>query len=244
MNLAPPKPIEFPLFHELHFFSPWKALFRDLLGPLPRDVLDVGSGSGDLVFLFHSLGHNGWGVDFDEGTVEASRRLARARGYAVDFRYGTPNDLPLPPCCLDAVHGRLDRLEGSGEEAVLAEWLRVLRPGGTLILTKPAALGKGAPVTPRWRTTFGRAAGFLRLPLSFGEEEEGSGMGAVRMNEAEALLRRHGLDRVSSTDLSDQDRAGRKRLPWFLRPAPAAPTHFAVWGRKHGGLSLPRKRRK
>ncbi|MHC4600374.1 MAG: class I SAM-dependent methyltransferase, partial [Planctomycetota bacterium] len=122
MQLAPPKRVDFPVHDELHFFNPWKAFFRDLLGPLPRDVLDVGSGSGDLVFLFHSLGHNGCGVDLDDRAVERSRRLARARGYAVDFRCGAPDDLPFPSRCLDAVHGRLDRLTGTGAERDLSEW--------------------------------------------------------------------------------------------------------------------------
>jgi SAM-dependent methyltransferase len=210
---------------ELSFFNPWKRFFRSLLGPLPRDVLDVGCGAGDLVFLFHSLGHTSCGVDFDETHIERSRRIARSRFFAVDFRHGTPDGFPFPARSFDAVHVRLDRFT----QTIAREAFRVLRPGGVLVLAKLAEPCRTERAGPLWRACFGRAAGFIRLPFSLSGPACDDSF--FLMEEAVERLRSMGLAGVKSSDLSPRTSGPGPRRGFFSRLARSRPPgHFAVWG--------------
>jgi SAM-dependent methyltransferase len=99
------------------------------------DVLDVGTGRGDLIdTLSEFLGSytSFTGIDLDEGKLEKARerldgkpvRFIRMDGGDMSFEDGTFDTVSIS----HSLH-HLERVE-----AVMAEMLRVLRPGGTFIL--------------------------------------------------------------------------------------------------------------
>ena len=113
------------------------------VGPGER-VLDVASGSGGpAVRIAARTGASVTGIEISEAGVERARAHAAASGVRdrVDFVAGdAAASLPFEDgrfgaiVCIDA----LNHL--AGREAVLAEWRRVLRPGGRIAFTDPIVL--------------------------------------------------------------------------------------------------------
>lgn len=118
---------------ERHFWhEPRRELIVDLLGESgAKDagaLLDVGCGTGSLVRTLLTLGYDARGVDpfvRESGLAEPS------------FIAGTLERLPWE----DATFATLcafDVLEHVDEDAALREMMRVLRPGGLMLVSVPA----------------------------------------------------------------------------------------------------------
>jgi SAM-dependent methyltransferase len=120
---------------EQNDFITWLAV-----GPGDR-VLDVACGAGGPARRLARLtGCNVLGIDIHEEGLARGRELAAEEGLVdrVAFeRIDAGGPLPLPDAsfaavvCIDAINHLPDR------PAVLAEWARILRPGGRLLFTDP-----------------------------------------------------------------------------------------------------------
>jgi ribosomal-protein-serine acetyltransferase len=107
-------------------------------------LLDVGSGGGGpAVLAAAETGCRVVGIDRHESAVATAIRLAEQRGLGDRTRFlAADASLRLPFAdgtfdaitCIDAIHHLADRA------GVLAEWRRVLRPGGHVIFTDPAVV--------------------------------------------------------------------------------------------------------
>lgn len=96
-----------------------------------RKVLDIGSGAGNMA---HHLAHYGQVVGLDPNP----RPLAVAAGRGLDVVQSMGDQLPFATGEFDLV-ALLDTVEHIPDElGVFAECLRVLKPGGKLIVTVPA----------------------------------------------------------------------------------------------------------
>jgi SAM-dependent methyltransferase len=114
--------------------------FADALGIGSRtDVLEVGSGSGGpAVWLAATRGCRVTGVDINEHGVLNASALARARGLIDRVRFEVADAtraLPYGPGSFDAVVSNDAMCHLRDRAAVLADWYRVLRPGGRLLFT-------------------------------------------------------------------------------------------------------------
>ena len=110
-----------------------RVLDREL-GPLNdgRRVLDVGCGTGTMLGYLARYGE-AEGVDADEQAV----RFCRARGLD-RVQHVANGSLPFADATFDLVTA-LDVVEHVDDDAaILSELRRVLRPGGTLLLSVPA----------------------------------------------------------------------------------------------------------
>ena len=116
-------------------------VLAEALGPKAALVLDVSCGHGSLARLLVRLGHWVTGVERSGRRVGRLRAEAERCDWPAEFLAGEPSRLPVPPESFDAVVARhlLSRL--AEPHSALAEWLRVLRPGGRLVLidSYPAA---------------------------------------------------------------------------------------------------------
>jgi ubiquinone/menaquinone biosynthesis C-methylase UbiE len=103
--------------------------------PAGARVLDAGCGTGGFLARLREARPEAelYGVEFAEGA--AARAAAKAGAHIV---CGTVNALPFPDTCFDAVTS-LDVICHAGVEPseALAEFRRVLRPGGLLVLNLP-----------------------------------------------------------------------------------------------------------
>ena len=102
-------------------------------------VLEVGSGSGGpAVYLAATRGCRVTGIDINEHGVRNGEQLAALKGVAdrVTFRIADASQpLPFPPAAFDAVLSNDAMCHISNRLEVLAEWHRVLRPGGRILFT-------------------------------------------------------------------------------------------------------------
>ncbi|PIO99174.1 DVU_1556 family methyltransferase [Pleomorphomonas carboxyditropha] len=109
------------------------AIVRELFArsglPLGASVLDVGCGAGDSLVWLERHGFVGIGIDLDE------RALAIAASRAVSALFhGDGVRLPFADAGFDAVLSECSLSLMPDRRAALAEWARVLRPDGRLLL--------------------------------------------------------------------------------------------------------------
>ena len=121
-----------------------------------RRLLDLGCGSGFWLPRYLEEAASVVGVEPDPALVP----LAAARHHAAEVLQGSAEHLPLPDASVDVVHARFAYFFPPGCDAGLAEVLRALRPGGTLVVIDNdqrhgefAALLAGSP----WAAAQGRA---------------------------------------------------------------------------------------
>jgi ubiquinone/menaquinone biosynthesis C-methylase UbiE len=111
----------------------WDALLMPLLPPHAR-VADLGCGTGSLSVLLAGGGHRVSGVDLSGRMAELAQAKAAAAGVDAVFTQGDAAEPPLGAAGFDVVLARHVLWVFEDPDAVLARWLRLLRPGGTLIL--------------------------------------------------------------------------------------------------------------
>jgi ubiquinone/menaquinone biosynthesis C-methylase UbiE len=115
-----------------------RALVTQMLaGELPPTarVIDVGCGTGDnLAALDSAAGGPVVGVELSPYAIRHAPRSPRGE---VRVGVARAEHLPFPDACADLVTS-MDVIEHLDDDAALADYHRVLRPGGKLLLTVPA----------------------------------------------------------------------------------------------------------
>jgi ubiquinone/menaquinone biosynthesis C-methylase UbiE len=184
-----------------------------LAGRGPSDVLDAGCGTGFLAFELAARGHRATGVDFAPAMVAEARRKAANRGLDVRFEEGDAEQLRFPDGSFDLVISRHVLWTLPHPETAVDEWIRVLRPGGRLVIVD-GQFGTG-PRTDEYATIADQ------LPFNGGRPQQ----------EIEGLLRAHGLVNVSGDPFLDLIEAQRQRAAAENRPFRTI-ARYAVWGDK------------
>ncbi|GEO24242.1 SAM-dependent methyltransferase [Alicyclobacillus acidoterrestris] len=117
----------------------WISVLTDLVGDKQAlQVLDVGCGTGFLSLLFAELGHQVTGVDMSEQMLMQAKQKARHSDLSVDFRLGDAEALEDEDARYDLVIERHIIWTLPNPEKAVREWLRVLKPGGSLALIEGA----------------------------------------------------------------------------------------------------------
>src|SRR5438874_3800964 len=112
----------------------WLDLLLPLAGSANQRVLDVGCGTGFLAFRFAELGHTVTGIDLSPQMIDRARRKTEQAGQKIEFRVGDAAALDCADDSFDLVVARHVIWNLPDPERGLTEWLRVLRPGGRLVL--------------------------------------------------------------------------------------------------------------
>lgn len=102
----------------------------------PADVLDVATGTGDVAFELRRQAPavRITGLDFSEGMLELARVKDARLGAGVEFVSGDAQELPFPDASFDLVTIAYGLRNLAEPERGLAEFHRVLRPGGRLVV--------------------------------------------------------------------------------------------------------------
>ncbi|MEU8243884.1 class I SAM-dependent methyltransferase [Actinoplanes missouriensis] len=112
----------------------WAEIWKQALPPAPLDVLDIGTGSGHVAMSVAGLGHRVTGIDLSEGMLEQARRHAAEVTNAPDFRLGDAVAPDFPDASFDAVVGRYVTWTLREPGTAVANWIRLLRPGGLVAM--------------------------------------------------------------------------------------------------------------
>lgn len=107
-------------------------------------VLDICSGlGGPLRYLAHRRGCRGTGIDLTRSRYESAKRLTAMVGLdrLVGFVHGSALDLPFEDGSLDVVIGQEAWVHVPDKPRLIAEAVRVLRPGGRIAFTDIIARG-------------------------------------------------------------------------------------------------------
>jgi arsenite methyltransferase len=167
----------------------WLTDYALAVGRMPRGarVLDVGCGRGAVVrHLAHEYGCLAIGVDLCRGWLQSLPPMAGVPAYV----QGAGESLPVLDQAVDYVLAECSLSRMSDQEAALAEFHRVLRPEGALILSDVYARDAG---------------GGTEVVLELGGA---GGCRAISMPGLRAGLRRNGFEAVLVEDHS----AAWKRL--------------------------------
>ncbi len=102
-----------------------------------RRVVDVASGEGYGSALLGSVATQVTGVDIDAQSVTHANAVYAAPN--VSFVEGSATALPLPDACADAIVSfeTIEHLPAAAQPAMLAEFARVIAPGGVLVMSSP-----------------------------------------------------------------------------------------------------------
>lgn len=140
---------------QLHTGGPKATIaLMDRAGLAPHArVLDAGCGMGGSTrLLAERFGFSATGIDISQDFIDTARTLTRWCGLgqnsAIDFHQGSVTHLPFEDGCFDAVLCQHILMNIQDKAGALAEFRRVLRPGGRLILHEIVDGPGPAPLMP------------------------------------------------------------------------------------------------
>ncbi|WP_433533147.1 class I SAM-dependent methyltransferase [Micromonospora sp. CA-263727] len=110
----------------------WSDIWARALPAAPLDVLDVGTGTGQVAMVLAGLGHRVTGIDLSEGMLAQARRHAAAMAGGPVITSGDAVHPDFPAASFDAVTSRYLMWTLREPETAVANWVRLLRPGGTV----------------------------------------------------------------------------------------------------------------
>jgi ubiquinone/menaquinone biosynthesis C-methylase UbiE len=125
----------------------WRRLLLAELPPAPAAIADLGCGTGTLSVLLAAEGYAVTGLDFAPQMIRAARAKARAADVSARFELSNAAAPTLPAGSFDVVLARHVLWAMPDIGAALAAWLRLLLPGGALLL-----------IEGRWSTGVGLTA--------------------------------------------------------------------------------------
>jgi ubiquinone/menaquinone biosynthesis C-methylase UbiE len=182
--------------------------------------LDAGCGTGFLSFELAARGHDVTGVDFAPAMLAEARRKAAQQSVSIRFEEADAERLPWPAASVDLVISRHVLWTLPHPEAAIDEWMRVLRPGGRLVVVDGQFdAGAAPPPSGSARTSEEYARVGDQLPF----------LGGRSQAEIEALLTTHGLVNVGGDPLLDLVEAQARRM---VDEGRERRTHrrYVVWG--------------
>ena len=113
----------------------WHALITQHLGSgNGRKALDLASGTGVISHLMDDLGYRVTGIDWAEPMLEQARAKAATRGRAINFHLGDAENTVEADDSYDVIVTRHLVWTLVDPQACFREWMRVLKPGGKLLI--------------------------------------------------------------------------------------------------------------
>jgi ubiquinone/menaquinone biosynthesis C-methylase UbiE len=194
----------------------------DLILPAARglEALDIGCGTGFLSLELASRGHRVTGVDFAPSMITQAHKKAAERHATIRFEEADAEQLPFAAASFDIAVSRHLLWTLPNPERAMDDWIRVLRPGGRLIIVDSQAdvTALPEPLDNARRSPEYAAIGD-RLPF----------LGGWPREEIEKLLAAHRLVNIASDPFLDLVAAEERRmeeegLERHIR------RRYAVWG--------------
>jgi ubiquinone/menaquinone biosynthesis C-methylase UbiE len=202
----------------------WVETLKELVGQDRRRILDVGTGTGFLALLLAELGYQCTGVDLSQEMLKQAQKKARQAGMKIDFSLGDAEKLPFDNGTFDVIINRHLLWTLTQPKAALKEWVRVLNPGGKVIIID--GIWNRAGVLSKLRRLLGNSLVALiegRNPWKgHGRYEKAIQkklpfMGGANPNDIRQLMESAGLTKVRIEPLNKVVEAQKKGMPLRYR---------------------------
>jgi ubiquinone/menaquinone biosynthesis C-methylase UbiE len=184
------------------------------------EALDIGCGTGFFSLELAFRGHRVTGVDFAPSMIAQARKKAAERQATIRYEEADAEQLPFAAGSFDMAVSRHLLWTLPHPERAMDEWIRVLRPGGRLIIVDSQANVSASPeALDNARRSPEYAEIGDRLPFVNGWPREA----------VEKLFAAHQLVNIASDPFPDLVAAEERRmeeegLEWRIR------RRYAVWG--------------
>src|ERR1700738_4512801 len=109
------------------------------------EALDIGCGTGVLSLALAFRGHRVTGVDFAPAITAQARKKAAERQATIRYEEADAEQLPFAAASFDIAVSRHLLWTLPHPERAMDEWIRVLRPGGRLIIVDSQANVSASP---------------------------------------------------------------------------------------------------
>jgi ubiquinone/menaquinone biosynthesis C-methylase UbiE len=109
------------------------------------EALDIGCGTGVLSLELAFRGHRVTGVDFAPSMIAQARKKAAERQTTIRYEEADAEQLPFAAASFDMAVSRHLLWTLPHPERAMDEWIRVLRPGGRLIIVDSQANVSASP---------------------------------------------------------------------------------------------------
>jgi len=109
------------------------------------EALDIGCGTGFLSLELASCGHRVTGVDFAPSMIAQARKMAAERHAVIRYEEADAELLPFAAASFDIAVSRHLLWTLPHPDGAMDEWIRVLRPGGRLIVVDSQADVSASP---------------------------------------------------------------------------------------------------
>nr|CBH40058.1 conserved hypothetical protein, SAM-dependent methyltransferase type 11 family [uncultured archaeon] len=214
----------------------WMDVLSSALGTERRNVLDVGTGPGDIAIYLAEMEHDVTGIDFSDEMLKRAKGRVKNSNLQVKFDICDAEDLYFEDESFDAVICRhlLWTLPNPGK--ALREWTRVVKPGGKIVVID----GKWRSSSPidRMRRLI-RSLVFLvyeqrKPPKSYKKEINGKlpFRNGAEPEKVVELFNDLELVNVSAQDITTVREAQRRNMPWLYRRIWGTHPTFLMIGEK------------
>lgn len=112
----------------------WTNLLKDILPADQAEVLDIGCGTGSLSIVLSGLGCTVTGMDFSPEMIAIAQAKAKSAHQSIQFQVMDAAFPDFPPQQFNVVLCRHLLWTLPEPDQVLKRWVRLLKPGGRLIL--------------------------------------------------------------------------------------------------------------
>ncbi|MEB2844088.1 methyltransferase domain-containing protein [Rhizobiales bacterium RZME27] len=225
----------------------WQALIEKHLGKGDgRPALDLASGTAVVSHMMDDAGFKVTGLDWSETMLALARSKARQRGRDITFRMADAENTMEPDEAYDVIVTRHLVWTLVDPVACFAEWMRVLKPGGKLLIVDGDFVNVGfaerlVKRLAAWAERIGLIkAEILHAPAELaGKHQEILSQvhfsGGARADDVAALLRQAGFASVIiDHDLKTIHRAQAKHLSFFKATARGLQHRYAICASKPG----------
>ncbi len=191
-------------------YRAWVQAIERLLPPPPADVLDIGTGTGFVALIASQLGHHAIGLDLSTAMLGEARVHAEQRGLKASFQTGDAVAPPFEEATLDVIICRHFLWTLRQPEVALANWLRLLRPNGRVVVIDGFWFAESRPEED---------FGLFKQHYTGRTRESLPAMHWKRVEPVASLVRAAGFSDVTMGDLADVYDAAEHHAstePWYV----------------------------
>lgn len=201
----------------------WQERLKGIIGSNPREILDVGTGTGFLARNLSALGHQVTGLDFSTDMMSQARTKMKTLGLSWELVLGDAEDPDFPDNSFDVVICRYLLWTLPHPDDAITQWVRLLRPGGLLIVIDGKRKKRRDTLPTRvnrllWTASRRICKGYSGIQgHNLDIEKDLPYFEGIDADEILGYFSRHPLTGCTVTNLDAFPEIVSRNLPWFVR---------------------------